>query len=95
MGHYGSNDFKTQCPLNRLSPEEAQDSLDSLPCLQYHVRGGNLASLEWVTVAVVGKHDDSADRRTGHDHAQTHLVDKDSPEVDSRHNYALARIIAQ
>lgn len=68
------------------SQDKTRDKLSSLSCLSYHVRGRNLARFEWVTAAVVSKHDDSADRRTGHNHTQTHLVDNDSPECESRHN---------
>lgn len=49
-------------------------------CLGYQIRRGDPPRLQWITVVVIGKHDDPADCRTAHDQIQSHLVDKHRPE---------------
>lgn len=53
-------------------------------CLKYQIRRSNPPRLQWVTVDVVSKHDDSAGHCAGHNQTQTYLVDKQRPEFDRK-----------
>ena len=44
-------------------------------CLKHQIRRRDPPGPQWITVDVVGKHDDPAGRRAGHDQTQTNLVD--------------------
>lgn len=53
-------------------------------CLMYQITRSDPSRLQWITVGVVGKHDDATGHRTGNDQTQAHLVDKQRPELDRK-----------
>lgn len=73
-------DFNFLCLTRRTSKPEAFVRM----CLKYQIRRRDPPGLQRITVGVVAKHDDPADRRAGHDQTQTHLVDKQRPECDRK-----------
>lgn len=58
--------------------------LSSYEGLQYQIWGRNNPGLQWITVDVIGEHDNAAGCCTAHDETQTHLIHKQRPAIKSQ-----------